>query len=310
MAVQTSVTQTGVSKVTSTALLDVDAAIKQPVAETQAPSKRSGRQQQLHFESVRAGSEMEELLRTLTSGELDVNVSNNAGFTPLHTAAMAGSQKSCETLLKYGADVDIADLDGHTALHWAVKKQRCTAAKVLIDAGANLDTQNTLGCSPLHEAAGSNSVLILSILLNAGASPSTTTQEGHTALHWATMCGHVEAVEELLQGASDPNALSKAGHTPLYIAMRSDHDGCVHALTEFGADMQLAMEQMKQQELTDRHFYASLASIKDGSDLLAEVGTHPQVYLMEQSGVDLKSCCSDIEEDEDDSFVALAINVS
>lgn len=34
--------------------------------------------------------------------------------------------------------------------------------------------------------------------------------------------------------------------------MRSDHDGCVHALTEFGADMQLAMEQMKQQELTVR----------------------------------------------------------
>jgi len=53
------------------------------------------------------------------------------GYTPLHTAAIAGKVESAEVLLDNGADVNATDNKGNTPLHWANKEGHKDVAELI-----------------------------------------------------------------------------------------------------------------------------------------------------------------------------------
>jgi hypothetical protein len=74
--------------------------------------------------------------------DIDIDVKDHSGLTPLHWAARQGDEVSMQILLKYGANPKAVDHDGLTALHWAARgavsggNRRCIS--LLLEAGADI----------------------------------------------------------------------------------------------------------------------------------------------------------------------------
>lgn len=75
-----------------------------------------------------------------------VSAKDNAGQTPLHTAAAASNKRIAELLIAKGADVNARDNGGNTALHRAVGVEIC---ELLINNGAQVNGKNNIGRTPL-----------------------------------------------------------------------------------------------------------------------------------------------------------------
>ena len=79
----------------------------------------------------------------------DVNVRDNEGGTPLHTAAKAANHGLARVLVRvYGADVDAQDDEGRTPLCLAEEYGNYETARVLV---------KELGASPLSVSGSDDS---------------------------------------------------------------------------------------------------------------------------------------------------------
>ena len=72
--------------------------------------------------------------------------------TPLHQAAVRGTQDSVRDTIGEGYDVNEPDADGLTPLHMAAINNNYGAAKTLLEAGADIDPQDKWGNTPLNRA--------------------------------------------------------------------------------------------------------------------------------------------------------------
>jgi len=92
--------------------------------------------------------------------EVNINLKNKFGCTPLHLAVVKNSA-ICAALLEKGANPNLQDCNGNTPLHCAVKQQNISAIHTLT--GSSLvdgSLKNLLGMNPLdlyHSIHGSNS---------------------------------------------------------------------------------------------------------------------------------------------------------
>lgn len=80
----------------------------------------------------------ERLIRNLLARNLNFQIRNNHGFTPLARAARRGHRKIVEQLIAAGAKVDELDNRGLTALHCAAYPGSEMVVQLLLDAGAYL----------------------------------------------------------------------------------------------------------------------------------------------------------------------------
>ena len=71
--------------------------------------------------------------------DADIDAKDDAGFTPLHEAAMDNSLDVARLLLDRGAEVDAKDNDGNTPLHGAAEGNSLDVARLLIEHGANTE---------------------------------------------------------------------------------------------------------------------------------------------------------------------------
>ena len=100
-----------------------------------------------------AGGDVARIRALLQSGA-SANVSDAAGWTPLHFAAQARSALAAELLIRAGAAVDPLDDHGNSPLVRAVFESRGDeqVIEVLLAAGADPHRQNRYGVSPLSLA--------------------------------------------------------------------------------------------------------------------------------------------------------------
>ncbi|KAM6224332.1 ankyrin repeat domain-containing protein 31 [Rhynchocyon petersi] len=76
-------------------------------------------------------------VKALLDSRAQVNLKDNAGWTPLHEASSEGSNDVIVELLKSGADINSENLDGILPLHDAATKNHLKVAETLLQHGAN-----------------------------------------------------------------------------------------------------------------------------------------------------------------------------
>ena len=188
---------------------------------------------QSHLLEAARGNDIKAVQWLLANGA-DVNVKENDGFTPLHSAADENASEAAVVLLANGAEVNAKDNDGWTPLHWAADKNASEAAAVLLANGAEVNAKNNNGFTPLHVAAFQNASEATAVLLANGAEVNAKKNDGGTPLHSAAFGNASEAAAVLLANGAEVNAKGNYGVTPLDVAIHKGHSKMQSLLRKHG----------------------------------------------------------------------------
>ena len=203
-----------------------------------------------------------EATRLLIENGADVNIEDDNGSTPLHSAAVFGRAAVAKLLVENGANLQVRNDDGATpadALHldWRttgfigglmgveVEKEnipvmqsgRNEIAKLF---GVKKFDSKAIASPNLSGAVFIGDLAAVKRALTDGADPNAQDpQSGSTMLSIAALMGHTEIVALLLEHGADVNAKSRDGGTALHAAAFLGRVETVKLLLEKGADTTL-----------------------------------------------------------------------
>jgi uncharacterized protein len=133
--------------------------------------------------------------------QLNNEVKDVEGFTPLMNAIRNGNSVGAQTAIDNGGNVNAATPSGITALFIASGMGQKDMLKLLIEKGANVNHRADGGFTPLMQAALIGQTEIVQMLLDAGADPTVKDTGNKTAADWAEDKQHKELVALLKQKA-------------------------------------------------------------------------------------------------------------
>ncbi|WP_264705646.1 ankyrin repeat domain-containing protein [Wolbachia endosymbiont (group A) of Gymnosoma rotundatum] len=136
-------------------------------------------------------------------------------------------------------DVNSTDENGWTLLHLAAWKGQLDNARLLIEKGADINAENIFGRKPIHVAAESNNTNIIEFFLSKGMNVDDTDRYGRTPLYCASWNGHLGVVKYLVEKGADINAQDKGGETSLDAATDQKHEDVVGYLKQVQLDQEL-----------------------------------------------------------------------
>ncbi|KAF5876996.1 putative ankyrin repeat protein [Botrytis fragariae] len=147
--------------------------------------------------------------------ELDVNVKDMEGYTPLHYAC-ATSESSVFALIMAGADLNAKSFNRRTLLHCAALGRQCGILSMILNYaqknGSTIDinAQDMDGMTPLHFACVSGRPESVSILISAGADIDKKTKRatsGATPLMACAMFPEEDQIWKILQRGNSPDLI-------------------------------------------------------------------------------------------------------
>ncbi|MBO7244532.1 MAG: ankyrin repeat domain-containing protein [Alphaproteobacteria bacterium] len=121
------------------------------------------------FEAVCA--ENIEMVKKLLSLNADVEKSDYKGQTPLMMAFENGNDTLIELLLQNKASLFVKDFRLKTMMHFAVKSQKKEGVLRLIESNVDINAADLDGQTPLHFAVQANNLEAFKLLLAKGANP-------------------------------------------------------------------------------------------------------------------------------------------
>ena len=219
----------------------------------------------------------------------DVNRAQPDGTTPLHWAVYRVDRELVEELLTRGAAADVVNRFGASPLAEAVKIADADLVSLLLDAGAGANVANDDGQTALMLAARTGAVEVAELLVGHGAEVNARERfRNQTALMWAAAQDHPDMAEFLISEGADlavraaandwPNQMTSeprvqyrptGGLTPLLYAARAGCQGCVAAMIEAGADIDLpnpdGMTPLMM-AIDNSHFEVALYLLEQGAN--------------------------------------------
>lgn len=156
-------------------------------------------------------------VQTVTSliDEVDINCSDNDGWTALHYAVKIQNRGLARILLEHqGIAVNTPDSDGWTALHFAVQEQNRNLVRQLLEhPDIDVNAKNKWQTTPLMLAATSgNFDLVESLLRHPMVLVDLKADYyGRTALIQASVKGHAHIARYLVSYGADVNISDKTG---------------------------------------------------------------------------------------------------
>lgn len=172
---------------------------------------RPGGQRAALFSAINSGFDVYDLL--LSHGA-DPDAADEAGETPLHWAARAGSAAAVEALIRAGSSPAALSHQGWTPLHTAVLHGSRDAAAELLKAGVPVDIQNARQQTPLSCAVYDGNADFADFLLQQGADVNAVDAAGNSALHQALLRKDLLLTELLISRGADLDLANNAGITP------------------------------------------------------------------------------------------------
>ncbi|KAL4219441.1 Histone-lysine N-methyltransferase ehmt1 [Mactra antiquata] len=118
----------------------------------------------------------------LDTDRLDIDVTDDGGWTPLIWAAEHTEVEAVRVLLQRKSDPNLRDSEENTTMHWAAFSGSVAIAELLLAAGCDLDSLNTHGDRPLHIAARQDHYELVVVFLARGADVEAKNNKGETPL--------------------------------------------------------------------------------------------------------------------------------
>ncbi len=195
----------------------------------------------------------------LISEGVDVNQLSVDGTTALHWAVYKKDVALVQMLLDEGADPDIRNDYGATPMTVASEHGDYPIMKALLDAGGDVESPNSEGQTLLMTVARTGNVDTARLLLDEGANVNASeTWGGQTALMWGASQQQPALVRLLIEHGANVDArgkdhdwprwvtseprvkpLDEGGYTALLYAAREGCEGCVEALLDGGANINM-----------------------------------------------------------------------
>jgi uncharacterized protein len=129
------------------------------------------------------------LIQTL---QVDVNMLNQAGESPLMMAVFRGNMELVKALLDRDADVNKT---GWTPLHYAATAGSLPLIALLLEKHAYIDAESPNGTTPLMMAAQYGNPAAVKVLLDEGADPLLKNQLGLSAIDFAQRAQRADSAE-------------------------------------------------------------------------------------------------------------------
>ncbi|KAG9391473.1 Ankyrin repeats (3 copies) [Carpediemonas membranifera] len=219
----------------------------------------------LHIAADRGFVDIAEML--LNADPDMVDVADDDGWSPLHTAAYYNQDRIVALLIKAGATLDLVTEDERTPLHLACNHGRIDSVMILLAAGAS--TYKSSKCvTCLGAAAFEGHDAIVHALLQHGADVNATSAEEWTALHWAAKANRVTCVHLLLQAGCEVDAHDKLGFTATFHAAIEGHFDVLRLLIAAGANPYLSVGTVLPRDIAKANNHKMCVNLLD----------HPEDY--------------------------------
>ncbi|CAF1440205.1 unnamed protein product [Adineta ricciae] len=206
-------------------------------------------------------SSLNDIKLILSCKYVDINGCVRRGLRPLHYAVFENDFECVRLLIEeYNADVNVLDEAGYSPLHLAAKYGLLDVMHLLIDHGSLMNFQAAAATNsqtgllvapyydvmtePLSLALENNHIECARLLLCSGAEVNQKYFLGYE-INLLPYENH-SALELILRHGANPNALSRSGITPLIKACREGNLGAVVLLCRYGANVNYVTRKFRQ----------------------------------------------------------------
>ncbi|MGI2030355.1 ankyrin repeat domain-containing protein, partial [Endozoicomonas acroporae] len=216
--------------------------------------------------------------------DVDINLPDNQGKTPLHLAAEADNIKCLKMLLdpekrkvKIKIKINASDKQGKTPLHLAAEADNIRCLKRLLEEKKdtlNINAADNQGKTPLHLAAEADNIRCLKRLLEEKKDTlniNAADNQGKTPLHLAAEADNIKCLIGLLdqiKHSVDINAEDKQNNKPLDLAK---HSVCQEALQEDWTNLNECERKHKGEYYLNKYFEGQACQTNDQNE-----NTHSQ----------------------------------
>ena len=216
-----------------------------------------------------------DIVRWLVEQGVDVNHSNDDGFSAVHCAAEKGNlnvlkllhnsevnihqvlsngknsimsalfgngdYETVRWLVEQGLDVNHSNKDGFTAAHCAALKGNLNVLKLLHNSGANIQQQNNRGKNSIMFAlSGTGDSDTVRWLLEQGVNVNHSNKDGLTAVHYAAQQGNVNVLKLLQHRGANIDQVDSTGTNSIMFSLTNGDCETVRWLTENGVDVNVS----------------------------------------------------------------------
>lgn len=178
------------------------------------------------------------IVRTLLDySNVDTELKDVTGLTPLLYCALFGHFAKAELLVDRHASKEVCDKEAQTPLHLAARRGHLTLTRLLLSPAAE-GARDKQGRTPLMVAMMYDRILIVEMLLLRCLDLTIKDELGMNFIHYATIMNSPSTVEHMLAvtGLSIDD-LDLRGLTPLQLAIRITSDEVIDILLHFGANL-------------------------------------------------------------------------
>jgi ankyrin repeat protein len=180
-----------------------------------------------------------EAIAKYVAAHADVNGKNDAGNTPMHTAAILGKTAALQKLYELGGDLNarrenaLGKGDGVTPLMLAASSEQPQAVEMLLALGAKVNEQDNNGRTALFHAAENGSYKALTRLLKEPLiEVNLANLGGDTPLHKICEQRHRPGMFLLIEAGGIPSFENKKGVRPMDLAREKGDLKALNAMIE------------------------------------------------------------------------------
>ena len=167
-------------------------------------------------------------------------------MTPLMWCASSGNEEIAIELVNHGSNVNLSNQHGYTALHTAAWNGCMSLCKLLMDHGATYDDQTQDLNTQMSLACHGNHHNVVKMLLERSCNVNNSDKDNDTPMHYAAFHGAAQTVSLLLQHGANLDQENSAGATPLWNAVYGNHVETARLLLDRGASLTIRSRGIDQ----------------------------------------------------------------